>query len=417
MSFQKVLLFISKTILFLAGLSFFGHLVKHTEQGDTWWGFERTLRNLYNLPDEFRQLFYQEDERLIEIDTLDHFNHLKSDLYYANGIYMDGDWNIELRNLKSGELKKHWSISQWDYNVGNRAFSHSEPLLPILLPDKSIICFLHETPNLIRMDSNSNELWKNDETNFHHAMNLDSAGNLWVCGRNKMQGYWDNSILKININNGKTLFTKSISDILKECKKEYLIYGVGNSDVNSGDDPFHLNDVEPALKTTFFWNEGDLFLSLRHRSMIVQYRPSTDSVIRIIRGQFYNQHDVDFLNDSCISIFNNNTTTFIENNEVRKHIGLNSSNICVYNLSTEKTEFPHKKIFVEGGLFTQSQGLHRFLSDGTLFFEIQNTGEVGVISNDSLIYYGVLNNKSKNGLYERTHWPRIYDSLPFQLNN
>ena len=125
MSFQKVLLFISKTILILAGLCFFGHLVK--------------LRNLYNLPDEFRQLFYQEDERLIEIDTLDHFNHLKSDLYYVNGIYMDGDWNIELRNLKSGELKKHWSISQWDYNVGNRAFSHSEPLLPILLPDKSII--------------------------------------------------------------------------------------------------------------------------------------------------------------------------------------------------------------------------------------------------------------------------------------
>ena len=51
-------------------------------------------------------------------------------------------------------------------------------------------------------------------------------------------------------------------------------------------DPFHLNDIQPALETTENWLQGDLFLSIRDQSMVMHYRPSTNEVINIIEGSF-----------------------------------------------------------------------------------------------------------------------------------
>ena len=49
-----------------------------------------------------------------------------------------------------------------------------------------------------------------------------------------------------------------------------------------------------------------MFLSIRNRSVIIHFRPSTNKVLRVINGPFISQHDVDILNDSTISVFNNN---------------------------------------------------------------------------------------------------------------
>ena len=48
------------------------------------------------------------------------------------------------------------------------------------------------------------------------------------------------------------------------------------------DDGLHLNDIQPALTDSPYWKKGDLFLSLRHKSLILLYRPSTGKIIWMI---------------------------------------------------------------------------------------------------------------------------------------
>ena len=51
-------------------------------------------------------------------------------------------------------------------------------------------------------------------------------------------------------------------------------------------DPIHLNDIEPALSDTMYWEKGDVFLSVRYLSAIIHYRPSSNKVINYITGPF-----------------------------------------------------------------------------------------------------------------------------------
>ena len=87
-----------------------------------------------------------------------------------------------------------------------------------------------------------------------------------------------------------------------------------------GFDPIHVNDIEPAMSSSEYWNKGDLFLSLRNKNSIVHYRPSENRVINYIKGPFLRQHDVDIISDNEISIFNNNIS-------IHKKI----SEILIYN--------------------------------------------------------------------------------------
>src|SRR5690606_40126395 len=49
-----------------------------------------------------------------------------------------------------------------------------------------------------------------------------------------------------------------------------------------------------------------LFLSFRHMSMIMLYRPATDEIVWKKQGPWLAQHDVDILDATRIGVFNNN---------------------------------------------------------------------------------------------------------------
>ena len=65
----------------------------------------------------------------------------------------------------------------------------------------------------------------------------------------------------------------------------------------------------PNLKTSKYFNKGDLFISCKNISTVFLYRPTTNRILKVIEGPFQSQHDIDIINDSTISIFNNNTHT------------------------------------------------------------------------------------------------------------
>ena len=94
----------------------------------------------------------------------------------------------------------------------------------------------------------------------------------------------DDAIVKLD-KNGKILYEKSVSQIFIENGLEYLLFSSG--DLRFVNDPIHLNDIQPVNNDGNFWKRGDVFLSLRHQSMVILFRPSTNKIIWKGTGPFF----------------------------------------------------------------------------------------------------------------------------------
>ena len=277
---------------------------------------------------------------------------------------------------------------------------------PLILEDGTLISDSDYSP-IFKIDSCSNLVWLNQKNMFHHSKMLDHEGNIWVPAQmfpysniiskkyKNFGEFADDSITKINTN-GQILYTKSISEILLENKiiGDILYLNIVNGLV----DPIHLNDIEPALENSNYWNKGDLFLSLRHQSSIIHYRPSTNKVINYIKGPFFMQHDVDIISNKEISIFNNNNTP-LEN--------LNSE-ILIYNFETKKFSKKFNNQLIKENFKTYSQGISEILDDGSILVEEQNKGRLIFFNNKGEKEWEYVN-KDKNGNVYFISWSRIID--------
>tara|TARA_B100002051_G_C16719793_1_gene631651 strand:- start:277 stop:1629 length:1353 start_codon:yes stop_codon:yes gene_type:complete len=280
---------------------------------------------------------------------------------------------------------------------------------PLILEDGSLISFSRGPAFKIDFCSNLN--WINDEEVFHHSLKLDHEGNIWVGGQFnphsinyvkdfQIEGFIDDSIIKIN-SNGKILYKKSIIEILIENKILPNNYAL-TSTLSGQKDPIHLNYIEPAFYDTQHWKKGDVFLSIRHQSAIIHYRPSTNKVINYITGPFSQQHDVDIISDKEISIFNNNN--FIVKN--------NYSEVLIYNFETKKFRKLHNDKLQNENFKTETQGMSQILNDGALMVEEQNHGRIILFDNKGRKEWEFVN-KDKNGRVGTVTWSRIIEDKLF----
>ena len=282
------------------------------------------------------------------------------------------------------------------------------------------------------VDAKSNIIWHNTDHKYHHSINQDYDENIWACSKELLEipsagiSYSDEYLTKIDVKTGKVLFHKSLTELFIENDLSYLIFGLSNIVGDKGQDPFHLNEIEPALTSGLFWKKGDLFLSLRNRSMIVVFRPSTNEVIKIIQGPFFNQHDVDILSDSTISIFNNNVSNLKTIKKVKGADELNfnmlpnmalnrNSEVLIYNFmdSSFTSVFPQE--FEKNKVYTKTQGLHQILKNGDLFVDQYSEGKVYIFGKSGTILRKYFNDPI-NELVEYTHWVRVYEDLDFLKN-
>ena len=303
-----------------------------------------------------------------------------------------------------------------------------------MLEDKSVVSFITNRSPLFRLDSASNVMWRQDSLSFHHAINRAADGSLWACtmrwergarhiayrGRYRMGGktvhFLDNSIARIDAQTGHILEVHSMLEVLKANGLDHLI-------LRSGDpqDPLHLNDVEPALYSSAFFEADDLFLSFRNLQCVLQFRPSTGEVIRVIDGPLASQHDVDIVNDSTLVIFNNNVQ---ENNGVYTNKGDKypvskdevelaqyHSQMTLFDLASESFTPLYSELMAEQGIMTSSEGLQEALPGGRWFLEEQNSGELWVVGPEGVLYHDV-HASHHDGHHHLPNWTRVLPAFP-----
>ena len=435
---QKLLKSISIIILSVAFLSLFGYFVRKSGNDGSGGAVSKVIDKLISFPDKVVEVATSNEIRAVPptFEMKRYFDedirNLDRDIYGLNSFYTQSDdtWEIRLTNFKNDSVAYAWKMPKEAFVQTDRLYPNSEPRNPILLPNRHLIVDHDETHNLFRLDASGNIVWHNTDLRFHHAMNLADDGNIWICTTEErplkipvekdLVIYEDDFITKVDVETGKVLYHKSTSEIFIENGYRNFVYGFSHVVDNVIDnDPLHLNDIEPVMTDGPHWKKGDVFLSFRHRSMVVLYRPATNKIIRLIFGPFLRQHDVDILDDHTISIFNNDGTSVGERMRSDESFNreltidtINFSNIYHYNFrdSTFSDHLAHH--FNKHGIFTDTQGFHQYLSDGLVYVEEHAKGIHYFMTEQEVVYRSQGTNWIRDWV-ERPHWIRIYEDINF----
>jgi len=337
---------------------------------------------------------------------------------------------FELYDINSGNILKGWEpdsklLTELTFNEahnmheGFEKFNDYYYIHPLMLPDSSIITNNHLS--LSKFDKNSEILWVKNDKYYHHGIEPDSDGNIYVCAHpfrsrkfdflplnynDTIHNYVDDEITKLDAITGEILYSKSVTEILIENGYEWLILAKGIIDR----DPIHLNDIEPALYDTEHWQKGDLLLSSRHLSTVLLYRPETNKVLWLEMGPWYNQHDVDFLDSNKIVLYSNAVFRFNGKDQASKLNGYfskarSTNQIYVYNFENNEVSTPYDDLMRTENIRSPSQGRCDILPNGDIFIEETDKGRI--IFGDSK-QKKISFAKRKNDKYlQIIHWARL----------
>ncbi len=324
---------------------------------------------------------------------------------------------VELVDLSNFEILHTWNpdidafndlvkqVDEFYYLKRDRNDNRNILIHPKLTTDGGLL-FQDDTP-LRKIDACSNLVFQNTHDRFHHSIETDIEGHIWVPSHlypvslpiEKVGGdILDDAIVKLSPN-GEVLFEKSVSQIFIDNGLEYLLFSVGGFGFK--DDTIHLNDIQPVNSDGEFWKKGDVFLSLRHQSMVLLYRPSTNEIIWNGTGPFFLQHDVDILDDHRISIFNNNSKHFVDGDIVDGH-----NEVIIYDFKTKEYYSYLKDSLMENDVITITQGRSEVLPNGDLFIEESNYGRTLYFNTDGSLRWTHVNRADDGNVY-RVGWSRI----------
>ena len=425
-----------QALVLLSVLSVFGWMSKHRAKKDRDFGVVNGfVETLSGFPDLFKQSV-EEVKTLPQtfVPTPEDFepiNLLQDDLLTLTVYSNEAEGRtLAVRNLRNNEELHQWVLPD---SIGPLK-PHWRIHHPLLLEDKSVVSFITNRAPLFRLDSAANLMWRQDSLSFHHAINRAANGDLWVCamqwergGRHigyrgryvmgeKTVNFLDNSVARIDAETGHILEVHSMAEMLKANGLDHLVLRSGDAQ-----DPLHLNDVEPALTTTDHFQKGDLFLSFRNLQCVVQFRPSTGDVVRVIDGPLAAQHDVDIVGDSTLAIFNNNTqeNKGVYTNKAHQYpvskdqleLAHYHSEITLYDLSTGSFSPLFRETMFDEGIMTFSEGLQEALPGGRWFLEEQNSGVLWVLGPDGVEYRGV-HASHHGGHHHLPNWTRVLTSFP-----
>lgn len=306
------------------------------------------------------------------------------------------EWLPDADSLLSDAPRRSRFGEYTNWNTG-----HYRAIHPILADDGTLVIKDHQS-YLYGLGPCSQRLWSQYGVLLHHATESDGAGGWWVPGYAEPSAvarvspdFRDDALVHLGPG-GEILWQKSLTRILLDHGMEYALFAAGDYQ----NDPIHLNDIEPVLADGPYWKAGDLFLSLRHMSMILLYRPVTDEIVWMKRGPWLAQHDVDVLDATRIGVFNNDA--YDRGTGARVH---GTNEITVYDFATGETSGPWDAALKAADAKTLFEGLFTVLPDGTAMVEEENSGRLLFLGQDGTVRAEFIN-KAADGLSYRMGWSR-----------
>jgi len=421
----------------------FGVLVRQELIGDIKLGrLSKTALFLSEIPVNIKKILFSDsqlglsvDDRFSELDGFNGTPNLNESFLLLSKY--DGDLKeglIELIDLTNFKVLHTWNPDIDEFNKSikkidefknlNRDSNNLRQLLyhPQLTSDGGL---LFNSGPLRKIDACSNLLFQNQKDHYHHSLETDIDGNIWVpsqiypqslpiekVGRKVKDdgGYQDDAIVKLS-SEGEILFEKSVSQIFIDNGLEHLLFSVGDRKFTV--DPIHLNDIQPVDFDGNYWNKGDVFLSMRHQSMVLLYRPLTNKIIWKGTGPFFHQHDVNILNDHKISLFNNNSKDFVGDNNITD----GHNEVITYDFKTNQYSYYLNESLKKNDVRTVTQGRSNILGNGDLYIEESNYGRTLYFNADGSLRWTHIN-RAKNGKVYTVSWSRIlYDEKDLQMVN
>lgn len=283
---------------------------------------------------------------------------------------------VSLLRLADGKLLRRWApdidalaalSNAQGQPFANYPDSPFRPGHPDLERDGGLT-FVGSNFLLVRTDACAVTRWT--AWGAHHSLERDRQGRLWTARafappaglpptyRDDGPAAWDEA--------GRLTFAAGLTKIFRDNGLSVLVDGRPYTD-----DPFHLNDVQPVEFDGPHWRRGDLFLSLRHQSMVMLYRPSTGRVIWWKSGPWLGQHDVVVLDEHRIAIFDNNAA-FSSGEKVPRGV----SRELVFDFRTGDVTSPWQAGFERHQLKVVSNGRGLPLPGGDLLVEDTVHGQV-----------------------------------------
>jgi Tfp pilus assembly protein PilZ len=395
-------LFLYLVILILLLLMFiYGVLVRQGLEGTTKFGkFSEFAVKISRVPANLKYILelkisgkkVMDHEYLVDTVVDQSFIKINKSEYSNDNLYLHSRFDLEKGNFIF-ELRKLDDFSLLHTYYHNKRLSSSQ----VILPDGNVIAYSDD--KMIKIDlCNNVEILNDERFNFHHSLELTSNNLILSTNRIKVannkyfeyfpEAFNDDAIF-IFKTDGTVIYRKSISEILIENNYIGLLFGINTSLFL---DPIHLNDIEMAEKNTEYYRKNDLFLSLRHRSVIIHYRPETNEIVNIISGPFSKQHDIEFIDDDKISIFNNNLISqYSETHKYGDHSEklLGNNQILIYSFKDKSFSKAYEKLLNQQNINTPTQGLYE-IGDDFLLVEEHDEGSAYLFSNNELVW------KSKN---------------------
>lgn len=436
--FIKVIRYLLVTFFIIWGVAWLS--IRGFKRNDVNRNFvEKTFILMHDTPDMIKEWFkssehqmkiISRDEMTEQIGKLTKFDKVNDSLYLLYYNYMgDEKGKIFFQSIKSGEILYSWNLPmdeimqdliEIDKKFNEKYYSQEINLrfsdrvsknipaiqisAPIMFKDSSIVFHCGILGYLYKLDKNSSILWKSKSLT-HHSIEVDEEGTLWTCSVNlhndfaNRYGFRDDVILGIDQNGNETHFISLTDMFMKNRLFKDLIGSTPGVKNTYGLDPYHLNDILPIENDGIFWKKNDLFISLRHQSMLAIFRPNTGEIIWHKKGPWYAQHDINIVSDSVISVFNNNTLFTIA-----YIIADSTSNIAYYNLSSDTTDYYYSNVFNSG-----TQGRQSLIPNGELIVEETNTGKYIIFDKDKNVeakFYIPFFSDSTNAM--NPTWGRVY---------
>lgn len=277
---------------------------------------------------------------------------------------------------------------------------------PMLTPTGGIIS--QSSSPLVSIDRCGKIEWTIDGI-FHHSIERGEDGNYWVgytypkaLQPNVSPTFQDDALAQVSPS-GKLLQLIPVHKILRDNNLLGLIDSHGYTD-----DPYHLNDIQPALAGGKFWKAGDLFLSFRHFSGLILFRPSTGRVLWSRQGFTHAQHDIQILDDHRIAVFDNNARPGWPRFKVKGY-----SRTAFYDFANDKFSHPFDEALVKERVAMPRQGRQTILANGDAVIEDSDFGHILRLASDGTVRWRYISAHS-DGKRTILGWSRYLERKQWQ---